>query len=45
VARACNLRADYWLYAIYHCATPTPDGPRSDPFEKLLAVRSPKRKS
>lgn len=36
-ARACNLRADYWLYAIYHCATPTPQMVRvQDPFEKLL---------
>ena len=36
-ARACNLRADYWLYAVYHCATPTPQMARvQDPFEKLL---------
>jgi hypothetical protein len=36
-ARACNLRADYWLYAVYHCATPTPQMVRvQDPFEKLL---------
>ncbi|MBZ0169166.1 MAG: DUF3883 domain-containing protein [Kofleriaceae bacterium] len=36
-ARACNLRADYWLYAIYHCATPMPQMVRvQDPFEKLL---------
>jgi superfamily II DNA or RNA helicase/DNA-binding XRE family transcriptional regulator len=36
-ARACNLRADYWLYAVYHCATPTPNIIRvQDPFEKLL---------
>jgi len=36
-ARACNLRADYWLYVIYHCATPTPQMVRvQDPFEKLL---------
>jgi superfamily II DNA or RNA helicase/DNA-binding XRE family transcriptional regulator len=36
-ARACNLRGDYWLYAIYHCATPTPQMVRvQDPFEKLL---------
>lgn len=36
-ARACNLRADYWLYAVYHCATPGPQMARvQDPFEKLL---------
>jgi hypothetical protein len=36
-ARACNLRRDYWLYAVYHCATPTPQMVRvQDPFEKLL---------
>jgi transcriptional regulator with XRE-family HTH domain len=35
--RACNLRSDYWLYAVYHCATPTPQMVRvQDPFEKLL---------
>jgi len=36
-ARACNLRSDYWLYVVYHCATPTPQMVRvQDPFEKLL---------
>ena len=36
-ARACNLRADYWLYVVYHCASPTPQLVRvQDPFEKLL---------
>jgi superfamily II DNA or RNA helicase/DNA-binding XRE family transcriptional regulator len=36
-ARACNLRSDYWLYAVYHCATPTPQMVRvQDPFERLL---------
>ena len=36
-ARACNLRADYWLYAVYHCGTPMPQMVRvQDPFEKLL---------
>lgn len=36
-ARACNLRSDYWLYAVYHCATATPQMVRvQDPFEKLL---------
>ncbi len=39
-AKACNLRQDYWLYVVYHCATPTPQLVRvQDPFEKLL-VRS-----
>jgi hypothetical protein len=37
-ARACNLRSDYWLYAVYHCATPTPQMVRiQDPFDRLLA--------
>jgi hypothetical protein len=36
-ARACNLRQDYWLYVVYHCATSTPQLVRvQDPFEKLL---------
>jgi len=36
-ARACNLRSDYWLYVVYHCATPTPQMVRvQDPFAKLL---------
>jgi superfamily II DNA or RNA helicase/DNA-binding XRE family transcriptional regulator len=36
-ARACNLRSDYWLYAVYHCAAPAPQMVRvQDPFEKLL---------
>jgi hypothetical protein len=36
-ARACNLRCEYWLYVVYHCATPTPQMVRvQDPFEKLL---------
>jgi len=36
-AKACNLREDYWLYVVYHCATPTPQMVRvQDPFEKLL---------
>lgn len=39
-ARACNLRADYWLYVVYDCATPRPRLVRvQDPFAKLL-VRS-----
>ena len=39
-ARACNLRAGYWLYAVYDCATPRPRLERvRDPFGKLL-VRS-----
>lgn len=36
-ARACNLRSEYWLYAVYHCASPAPQVVRvQDPFEKLL---------
>jgi len=36
-ARACNLREKYWLYVVYHCATPTPQVVRvQDPFSKLL---------
>jgi len=36
-ARACNLRDDYWLYVVYHCATPTPQLVRvQDPFDRLL---------
>ena len=36
-ARACNLREDYWLYVVYHCASPTPHLIRvQDPFMKLL---------
>ena len=39
-AKACNLRAGYWLYAVYDCATPRPRLVRvRDPFGKLL-VRS-----
>ena len=39
-ARALNLRAGYWLYAVYDCATPRPRLERvRDPFGKLL-VRS-----
>ena len=37
-AKACNLRAGYWLYAVYDCATPRPRLVRvRDPFGKLLA--------
>lgn len=36
-AKACNLRDEYWLYVVYHCATPTPQIIRvQDPFNKLL---------
>ena len=36
-ARACNLRQKYWIYAVFHCASPTPQMVRiQDPFEKLL---------
>ena len=39
-AKACNLRAEYWLYVVYDCATPRPRLVRvCDPFGKLL-VRS-----
>ena len=32
-----NLREDYWLYAVYNCATPIPQMIRvQDPFHKLL---------
>lgn len=35
--KACNLRASYWLYAVYDCATPKPRLVRvRDPFAKLL---------
>ncbi len=37
-ARAANLRAGYWLYAVYDCATPAPRLSRvRDPFGMLLA--------
>jgi superfamily II DNA or RNA helicase/DNA-binding XRE family transcriptional regulator len=37
-ARAANLRAGYWLYTVYDCATPTPRLMRvQDPFGNLLA--------
>jgi hypothetical protein len=37
-AKACNMRQDYWLYAVYNCATPTPRFIRvQDPFGNLLA--------
>lgn len=37
-AKACNMRQDYWLYAVYNCATPTPRLARvQDPFGNLLA--------
>lgn len=36
-AKACNLRADYWLYVVYNCATATPQLERvRDPFYNLL---------
>ena len=36
-AKACNLRNEYWLYVVYHCATPRPRLLRVwDPFAKLL---------
>ena len=37
-AKACNLRAGYWLYVVFDCATPHPRLVRvRDPFAKLLA--------
>ena len=37
-AKACNMRQDYWLYAVYNCATPNPRLARvQDPFGTLLA--------
>ncbi len=37
-AKACNMRQDYWLYAVYGCATPSPRLIRvQDPFGNLLA--------
>jgi hypothetical protein len=37
-AKACNLRDEYWLYAVYDCATPSPRLVRvQDPFGRLLA--------
>ena len=37
-AKSANLRAGYWLYVVYDCATPAPVLKRvQDPFGKLLA--------
>jgi hypothetical protein len=37
-AKACNMRQNYWLYAVYNCATPNPRLARvQDPFGNLLA--------
>lgn len=37
-AKACNLRNDYWLYAVYDCASPSPRLVKvQDPFGALLA--------
>lgn len=37
-AKACNLRDGYWLYTVFHCASPHPQITRvRDPFGKLLA--------
>jgi len=37
-ARACNMRDQYWLYAVFDCATPNPRLLRvPDPFGRLLA--------
>lgn len=37
-AKACNMRHEYWLYAVYNCATSNPRLARvQDPFGNLLA--------
>lgn len=37
-AKAANLRDGYWLYVVYHCASPNPELLRvQDPFGSLLA--------
>lgn len=37
-AKACNLRDEYWLYAVFDCGTKQPRLVRvQDPFGKLLA--------
>ncbi len=37
-ARAANIRDGYWMYVVYHCATPAPRLARvQDPFGNLLA--------
>lgn len=37
-AKACNMRQDYRLYAVYNCATSTPRlACVQDPFGNLLA--------
>jgi hypothetical protein len=37
-AKACSMREDYWLYAVYDCATPNPHLARvQDPFGNLIA--------
>jgi SNF2 family DNA or RNA helicase len=37
-AKAANLRQEYWLYVVYHCATASPELVRvPDPFGRLLA--------
>ena len=36
-AKACTLRADYWLYVVFDCAGPRPRLVRvRDPFQRLL---------
>jgi hypothetical protein len=37
-AKACNLRGDYWLHAVFDCASPFPRLVRiQDPFGRLVA--------
>jgi len=39
LVKACNMRQDYWLYAVYNCATPNPRLARvQDPFGNLLGA-------
>jgi superfamily II DNA or RNA helicase len=38
-AKACNLRAQYWLYVVFDCASSNPSLVRvQDPWEKLIAA-------
>lgn len=38
---ACNRRDEYWLYVVFHCASPEPELVRvQNPFEKCIAQSS-----
>jgi SNF2 family DNA or RNA helicase len=40
-AAACNHRGDYWLYAVFGCATSRPELHRvQDPFERLIVKKT-----